>query len=317
MKEIGGYIELDQYRLPMLHEKAIKLNCARNCLAYLIETKNIIKIALPKFLCNSIFDVCKKYKLEVSVYSIGHDLKPKNLRIHNDEWLYLVNYYGLLSNEYIQEMREKYHKIIVDNTQAYFQKAVNGIDTFYTCRKFFGVPDGAVLYTDTRLERNLHRDCSFEKMRHILGRYELCASDFYDDYVEQEKSFADAPIKLMSGLTQNLLHALDYDAIQKQRIDNFAYLHAKLRNMNKLLIPIIPDGPFMYPLYIRNASEIRKALQRQKIYIPILWPNVLELCKRNELEYELTENVLPLPVDQRYTREDMEYLLIHLEKYML
>ena len=44
MKEIGGYIELDTYRLPMLHEKAIKLNCGRNALWYLIKARNIRKI---------------------------------------------------------------------------------------------------------------------------------------------------------------------------------------------------------------------------------------------------------------------------------
>ena len=41
MKEYGGYIELDTYRLPMLHEDAIALNCGRNCLAYLIEAREI------------------------------------------------------------------------------------------------------------------------------------------------------------------------------------------------------------------------------------------------------------------------------------
>ena len=41
MKEYGGYIELDTYRLPMLHEGSIALNCGRNCLAYLIIAKRI------------------------------------------------------------------------------------------------------------------------------------------------------------------------------------------------------------------------------------------------------------------------------------
>ena len=54
MKEYGGYIELDTYRLPMLHDDAIALNCGRNCLAYLIEAKGISKIKLPYFLCDSV-----------------------------------------------------------------------------------------------------------------------------------------------------------------------------------------------------------------------------------------------------------------------
>ena len=36
MKEIGGYLELDTYSLPMLHGDALALNSGRACLQYLI-----------------------------------------------------------------------------------------------------------------------------------------------------------------------------------------------------------------------------------------------------------------------------------------
>lgn len=35
------------------------------------------------------------------------------------------------------------------------------------------------------------------------------------------------------------------------------------------------------------------------------WPNVLEWCDENDIEYKLMKNVLPLPCDQRYGEEDM------------
>ena len=41
MKEIGGYIELDTYMNPMLHDDGIKLNCGRNAYAYILKAKNI------------------------------------------------------------------------------------------------------------------------------------------------------------------------------------------------------------------------------------------------------------------------------------
>ena len=56
-----------------------------------------------------------------------------------DGYLYIVNFYGQLSNQYIESLG---CNIIVDNAQSYFQEPINGIDTLYTCRKFFGVPDG-------------------------------------------------------------------------------------------------------------------------------------------------------------------------------
>ena len=36
-KEIGGYIELDSYRLPMLHDDGLLLNCGRSCLLYILN----------------------------------------------------------------------------------------------------------------------------------------------------------------------------------------------------------------------------------------------------------------------------------------
>lgn len=39
MKEIGGYIELDTYMNPMLHDDGIKLNCGRNAFAYILKAK--------------------------------------------------------------------------------------------------------------------------------------------------------------------------------------------------------------------------------------------------------------------------------------
>ena len=64
----------------------------------------------------------------------------------------------------------------------------------------------------------------------------------------------------------------------------------------------------MYPLLLENGVEVRKKLLQKKIYIPTLWPDVLEWCGEDETEYQMAKNILPLPIDQRYGVEDMEYL---------
>ncbi len=129
MTEIGGYIELDTYILPMLHEKAISLNCGRNCLAYLLKTRKINKILLPSFLCNSVSDVCYRSRVSVRYYSVGLDFLPVGIELAEDEWVYIVNYYGQLSQAMIGEFKEKYDRIIVDHAQAYFQMPLEGVDT--------------------------------------------------------------------------------------------------------------------------------------------------------------------------------------------
>lgn len=207
MKEIGGYIELDQFRGQMLHEDAILLNCGRNALAYLLEARKIKKIWLPYFLCDSVKQVCEKYKVKISYYHIDKNFYPCDINPGTDEWIYIVNYYGQISNKYLEEFSKQYPYIIIDHAQSYYSKSISGIDTLYTCRKYFGVSDGAVLYTDIRLNRSLKQDESFERIHYILGRYERTASEFYEESAQNNEIFECEDIKCMSKLTRNLLHS--------------------------------------------------------------------------------------------------------------
>ncbi len=313
MKEIGGYIELDTYHLPMLHEGAIALNCGRNALAYVIKARGIKKIKIPYFLCDSVSNVCQREHVNVSYYHIGMDFRPVDVDLGENEWLYLVNYYGQLSNDDIRVYVDEYKKVIVDQAQSYFQVPIEGIDTIYTCRKWFGVADGAFLYSDAALSEELPTDESYERMGFLLGRYERTASEFYKEYSENNKFFANEPIKRMSKLTDNLLHGIDYKAVEKRRNDNFIYLHDRLKDINQLAIR---PTSFMYPLMFEDGDRIRKALQQQKIYIPTLWPSVLSMCEEDENEYKLAKDVLPMPIDQRYTYKDMDYIIQNIKEYL-
>ena len=145
-------------------------------------------------------------------------------------------------------------------------------------------------------------------MRFLLGRFERTASEFYQEYVENNKLFIDEPIKKMSKLTENLLHGIDYEEVKKRRTANFRLLHNEFERINRLKLTV-PEGAFMYPLYIENGAEIRKRLQAEKIYIPTLWPDVFDVCKEDEPEYDMAKNILPLPVDQRYKSAEMDYII--------
>lgn len=70
----------------------------------------------------------------------------------------------------------------------------------------------------------------------------------------------------------------------------------------------VPDGPYMYPVYLEDGNDVRKLLQEKKIYIATLWPDVFDLCAEDEVEYDMARNILPIPIDQRYDTSDMEYV---------
>lgn len=174
--EIGGYFGLEEFTGTEYYPDLVALNTGRNALAYLIRTKRIMKLYIPTYLCDSIYKLCEREGCVYEFYEIRKDFQPIfNKTLGINEWLYVVNYYGQVTNEV--ELKEKYDRIIFDNVQAFFQIPVDGIDTIYLCRKFFGVPDGAYLATDKRIE--LPIDTSKNRMTHILGRFEGTASEYY------------------------------------------------------------------------------------------------------------------------------------------
>lgn len=303
MKEIGGYFELGGFYSNEYHKNAISLNTATNSVIYIIKAKKINKIYLPYYLCNCL-DKIKEY-CEVEYYKINEDFTPNfNIKLKNDEYLYIVNYFGLFNNHKIKEWKRTYNNVIIDNVQAFFQMPVNGIDTIYSCRKFFGVPDGAYLYTDTKLKENILEDESKERFKHLLGRVEKDASSSFKEYKENEETLLNIDLAYMSKSTELILNALNYAEIKKKRTENFKYLNTLLKNSNKLKFKNIV-GAYMYPYYTDNADAIRKKLIENKIYVPILWPNVLKQSK-DKISYNYALNILLLPCDQRYGKKEID-----------
>ena len=268
------------------HEQGIALNSGRNALRYLIRGRKIKRIWLPKLLCSAISDTCKEENVEILYYLIDKQLRPVLPQGLEGDWLYLINYYGQYSVEEIRHLGQIYKNIIVDNVQAFYTKPIDGLDTIYTCRKFFGVPDGGYLYTDCTLSEILQKDESYDRLTFLAGRLERSANDFYSAYRENEQRIDELPLRRMSMVTQNLLRGIDYEKIKKDRERNFSYLHEYLKSINQLEL-CLPDGPYMYPLLVKDGAEIRKRLQEKKIYVPTMWPNVLESLAHEETEYAL------------------------------
>lgn len=309
MKEIGGYIELDKANGKEYHSEAIALNSGRHCLEYLIRCKHIKKIYLPYFLCASVRQLCEKCGCEYEFYEVDKNLRPIfPEQMREEAYLYVVNYYGQITNEEIQDWKKQHENLIIDHAQAFFQLPVSGVDTLYTCRKFFGVSDGGYLYTDKKIEQELEVDKSYERIHYILGRFEEDAGAFYEESAQNNKCFRSENLKQMSKLTHNLLRNIDYKSVCQKRTENFEYLHQYLEKLNRLNVTV-PGGAFMYPLYVENGSTLKKKLIQEKIFVPTLWGDVFEVTSKESMANQFAENIVPLPCDQRYGREEMERII--------
>ena len=214
MKEIGGYIDFEHYYGAEYHEECLALNSGRNCLRYLIRARHIKEIALPKYICSAVYDVCREEDVKIYYYEIDQNFKPKLGTLPVGTWLYIINFYGQLSQDYLMKICEDYSEVIIDNSQAFFEKAIPGVDTLYTCRKFFGVSDGAYLYTNCETDMHIGYESAYDRMKFLLGRFEYGANAFYNEYQENEKYISEQGIKYMSCLSRNILKSVDYAGIK-------------------------------------------------------------------------------------------------------
>ena len=68
------------------------------------------------------------------------------------------------------------------------------------------------------------------------------------------------------------------------------------------------NGPMAYPFFSID-KELREKLKANQIYVPKYWPNVSNWVKEDSVENRLSENLLLLPVDQRYGKKEMKKII--------
>lgn len=310
MEAIGGYFELELRGGQHYHNNAVKLNTDRNAFEYVLRARKYKKVYIPYYTCEVMLEPLLKLNINYEFYHINEELEPINLPIlkANEGFLY-TNYFGLKQDCVIKLAKYYGSSLIVDNAQAFFDIPIANINTIYSARKFFGVPDGAYLYTDYKLDIELEQDKSYMRMQHLLQRIDEGAESAYTYFKQNDDSLNDQPIKLMSKLTEKLLLNIDYQYAKKVRSENFQKLHGILSSSNRLKLNLQEDfTPMVYP-YLTNETTLRKRLIDNKIFVAKYWPNVLQWCTEYSLEYNLAENLIPIPIDQRYNKKDMNRIL--------
>lgn len=314
-REIGGYLEQEIYYGKEFHKLAYRVNSVRNALLLFMKSKGYKKIYIPILLCDSVYKKLKEEHIEYDLYHIDENYMPlfSSKKIQKNEVILIVNYYGIFKDNDILYFKNKYKNIIVDNTQNFFVTYQKNINAVYNCRKYFGVTDGAYIYCngkEIKKEYNkLEKDYSADRYLYLLGRLENSAAEYYDLFRSSEKKIENMPLRKMSTATANILRSLNYKKIYRIRKRNFEYLDKKLKskfysNKNKFA-----KGTFMYPLMVEEPNEIREKLLINKIYVPVFWQEVLKEGGANIYEYRFVKNIIPLPIDQRYSLKDMEYIV--------
>lgn len=316
MEEIGCHFKFENIIGNTYHNTNLMLSSGRNCLRYIIKERKIKNLFLPYFLCESLSEVAMLENINIVYYHIDNELLPlgiKNSDLNENSYLYLVNYYGLLSDK-IDDLIGKYNYVIIDNTHDFFDKKNYCADVIYNYRKYFGVPDGACIVSNDLLYNTSYSiGTSLDKIKEMVLRDETGEFFHYPSFIEADKHFKNEDLRYMSNFTKNFLNAIDYNLVKKKRLENYKFLFEYLSKYNNLQL----NGKelnFMYPLLVDNGDELRTYLKENNIYAIKLWPNVLWNGSNLE-EIKRVENTLLLPIDQRYSVDEMKYMLDVIDKF--
>ena len=306
MKAIGGYFELELPIHKEYHAEAIPLNSGRFCLEYLLRCRKYTKVYVPYYTCDTAIEPMQKLGIQCAYYHIDKEMHlTEILQLKENEALLYTNYWGL-QNAYCKELASIYGKqLILDYTQAFFSLPIPGIDTFYSCRKFFGVPDGGYLYSDASADFLLEQDESYTRIASLIKRIDLSPEEGYHDFHETSATFHHIPLLQMSKFTKRMMQSIDYNHAVQKRIANYNILRAVLggKELEENEVPMI------FPYMSQQGQALRQKLIANKVFVAKYWPNVTAWSEPDSLEIWLANHILPLPIDQRYDEKDMERII--------
>jgi hypothetical protein len=273
---------------------------------------NCNTIFLPYYLCPDVAHFLNERAVNVCYYYISERFEPLINENEKDSAILIVNYFGLFSELELRQLKSKYRNVIIDNCGAFFMPAFEDCFNVYSCRKFFGVPDGCYVVgpgAGTSPYHEYPNDQSSDTSAFLLKRIEKGCTAVYQERMKNEERIDNAGVLKMSDLTRSLMCSLDYDNIKIKRRENFKYASTLYRKANIINPELYADEnivPLFYPLVVKDKELVEK-LKIHGIYTGRRWSHVLSNVPVDSFEAFLTSYMVPLPVDQRYGEEVLDF----------
>lgn len=310
MKPIGGFFELEIPRKGRpYHKKAVALSTGRSCLNVIIKYLAPRKCYLPFYTCDATLEPFFLNNIKFEFYSLGKELDPVSLpSLKEGEYFLYTNYFGVKCKTTASLIEIFKKQLIIDDTHNFFVKGNSSNWSFTSARKYFGVPDGAYLYAPVRIKEQFPRFTGISinhNLNRLLGFQDLS----YRQFIDYEKKL-NSDIYRISIISERLLNNIDYQSVKKKRMDNFSFLHASLKQYNEFRIDKRDNSvPFCYPFLPSKKINLEE-LYKRNLFIPSYWSDTINRrIKGFDYEKYISNNLLPLPIDHRYGRKEMELMV--------
>ena len=304
-------------------EFSIPLVNARSGIWLLTQILKPDTVWAPSYLCDSMVMAVKATCSSIRFYEVNDHLEIVSgawiQGVRPGDLVIFIDYFGFpLEANWAARIKEQGGWVLEDASQALLSRNVGQHSDFTLSspRKFLGVPDGGIL---TSREPFDLKGIEFAPppakwwLKSFTAR--MLRRDF--DHNGEDRSWfalnqqveAENPIGpyAMSEFSGVLLQAgFDYPAIIQKRIENYNILANQLGRI--ALFPVLPPlvTPLGFPVRLVDRDRVRNHLYEHRIYPPVHWPIKDVVPAEFRDSHKLAAEIMTLPCDQRYNREDMD-----------
>lgn len=299
--ELGGALDTEPLAARPTPSHAVPgtwFSCGRGSLARVLDLVRPARAYLPAWACDTLVEPFAARGVAVARYPIGPDLRPRALPAPTDDALLVVIVPFGDAGPWLDDLRRAWaRRLMVDATQGYPLEGFPDCWTFNSARKFFGVPDGSMLWGPEGVDVGAAAEGVERSDAHLRARAEG-APEARALFRRHEATFgpkAEAP----SRASVERLGQLDHQGLADDRLRRWHEYHRRLAATNTLVLPAEPTAaPLAYP-YLPAQPVRHQALWDVRAWVPVFWPE----CEGSPDAFvrELAGGLLPLPVDRRTT----------------
>lgn len=330
--EYEGELKKDNARFWNLGKDTEFVLSGRTAIFYILKNilleKNVKKAYLPSYSCKSMEIAFIDLGIEVEYYDVYFNENLKyNIDLENDSDIFFaMNYFGYSETnmeEYIKKFKEKGKIVIEDITHSILsKKRYSEYSDFLiaSLRKWFPISSGAIAVNmkkvfNLKLSENTNeklvtlKDLAMENKRNYINRFE--ENNILDNQKDKDiflKQYSESN-KILENDYQNykidensykILMGIDIEEIIKKRRENAKLIYKKLtKNLNiKFLVNNFKEDDCLLfvPIILNHKTRdnLRKVLIKNKVYLPVHWPQEKKI--NNIFDKELS-----LICDQRYS----------------
>jgi dTDP-4-amino-4,6-dideoxygalactose transaminase len=307
-----------------------------------VKNKTPKTALLPAYCCESMILPFEKHGFTISFYDINSkleaDIDSIQAQMRKDIGIFVhLGYFGFETNINIYELLLKFKNkgtfILEDVTHTLFSDFHrNDINDFYVAsiRKWMGIPDGGFVSSKINFQHSLKEESRFSKIRlqallkkadYIQTWNESIKPEFLDLFKKAEEELDNNPDRYkISYVSARMLERTNTVQLIQKRRENYKYLSRMIKNNEDIecIFPDLPEEvcPLFLPVYSKNRDKLQKFLVENKIFAPIHWP-VPAILDPDEISVsnDIRNNVISIPIDQRYTLAEMDKISYLLNKF--